>query len=451
MFEIIAIDKLMASEDNPRRKVGDVRSLAASISAVGILEPLVVTPRPEGGYQVVAGHRRLAAATMAGLNEVPCTVRELTEVERLEVALVENLARSDLRPLEEASALFRLVEMGQSVKVLAQRIGRSAKHISGRLALLELPPKVQTQVDAGKLTVAEATALLALKDHPEAIDALLADEWSRGDLERQVVRVVGRIESEAKVAAAQQALADEGVAVVDEWSPYGGRGRSPVALGTNPGELPVSLAKHRQEPCHAAHVGRRGEITDLCSDPSRHAPGGKSTALVEPGGRDTALDRRDERAAERRASRARREAAQQRAGFLSELAGRKLPRADVAAVVLDQFIRSARREQARLADELLGLQPATGRYGEDWNAALEAHASAGPGQRDRAALALALALGEEAVRQAAGTVGCFPVAQRHYEFLLAFGYEPVEGDDLPNDPQPDEAVDKGAGEPPPTN
>jgi hypothetical protein len=358
-------------------------------------------------------------------------VRELSAAERIEIALVENLERTDLRPVEEAEALFRLVEMGQSVKALGSRIGRSAKHIAGRLALLELPSKVQAQVDAGKVTVAEAGALLALKEHPDAIESLLADEWKRGDLERQVVREVTRIEAEAKTAAAREVLAAEGVRIVEEWSPYAGRGRSSVALGNGPGGLPVGMARHRDEPCHGAHVGRRGEVTHLCTDPARHAPGGGSPAIVVAGGGDTALDRREDRADERRATKAKSEAARQRSAFLCELVSRRLPKPDVAALVLDQFIASARREQVRVASQLLGVAPVAGPYGDDWHATLRSHASAGPGQRDRAALALALAIGEEQARQPHTSVDRSPVAGRHFAFLLAFGYEPTDGDGLP--------------------
>ena len=433
MFEIIPIDKLVPSPDNPRRKVGDVRELAASITAVGVLEPLVVVARPEGGYQVVAGHRRLAAARLAGTTEVPCTVREFSEAERIEVALVENLARSDLRPVEEAEALFRLVEMGQTVKALSSRIGRSAKHISGRLALLELPRKVQAHVDAGKVTVAEATALLALKEHPEVIESLLADEWKRGDLDRHVVREVARIESEAKASAARDMLAADGVRVLDDWTPYGGRSRSAVALGDGPGELPIDAGRHRSEPCHAAHVGQRGEVTHLCTDPDRHAPGGSSPAQLDAASGCDVLDRRTEREQQRRATRASGAATRQRLAFLSELVPRRLPKSDVAALVLDQFLLSARRDSTRVACQLLGLVPVAAPYGEDWHATLRSQAALGPGERERAALALALAIGEEAARQTPPGVDPPPGVARHLAFLQAFGYEPSAGDGFGGD------------------
>ena len=425
MLEIIPIAKLQPSPGNPRRQVGDVRDLVASISALGVLEPLIVVAHPDGGYEVVAGHRRLAAAAKAGLSEVPCTVKELSEAERLEVALVENLVRSDLRPIEEAAALFRLVEMGQTTKALARRIGRSVKHITGRLALLELPPRVQAQIDAGKVTVAEGTALLALKDHPDAIDALLVDEWRRGDIERQVVREAARVENEAKAESARSDLTAQGVTLIEDWSPYRSRARGPAALGDGPGELPVAVDCHRQEPCHAAHVGPRGEVTYLCSDPARHATGGASGLVAESDNRDTALDRRDERASERQEARARTVLAKQRIEFASELLARRLPKADTTALVLDQFLASARPQQARSACALLGIPPTTGPYGEDWPAALQGHAQAAAAQRDRAVLALALALGDEAARQSAPS----SLALRYRRFLTTFGFEDPETDD----------------------
>lgn len=169
MYEIIPADKLVPAEDNVRRHLGSLKELTASIAAVGVIEPLVVTPRADGSYLVVAGHRRLAAGTTAGLTEFPCVVREMDDIERLVTGLVENLARSDLNVMDEAAGLFRLVEYGLSVSALAKRLGRSAKHVSTRLTLLELPKAAQTELAAGRLTVAEATALLALRDHPDAI------------------------------------------------------------------------------------------------------------------------------------------------------------------------------------------------------------------------------------------------------------------------------------------
>src|SRR4051812_28031558 len=136
MFELVEIDRLVGAADNLRRNVGNVTELAASIRSIGVLEPLLVTPAVDG-FAVVAGHRRLAAARKAGLEVVPCVVREMSEVERVIAMVVENEQRSDLSPIESAEGYFRLIDMGITQKELAKKVGRSAKHVASRLALLE--------------------------------------------------------------------------------------------------------------------------------------------------------------------------------------------------------------------------------------------------------------------------------------------------------------------------
>lgn len=152
MFQIIPVDQVHPARDNVRRRLGDTRDLLASITSVGIVEPLLVTPRPEdggGGYTVVAGHRRLAAARAAGLVEVPCTIRTLSDLERVEIMVAENLARSGLSVMDEAGGYFRMAEFGLTTKDLAKRLGRLAAHIKARLALLELPKAAQLKLDNG--------------------------------------------------------------------------------------------------------------------------------------------------------------------------------------------------------------------------------------------------------------------------------------------------------------
>lgn len=124
MFELVEIDRLVGAADNLRRNV-NVTELAASIRSIGVLEPLLVTPAVDG-FAVVAGHRRLAAARKAGLEVVPCVVREMSEVERVIAMVVENEQRSDLSPIESAEGYFRLIDMGITQKELAKKVGRSA-------------------------------------------------------------------------------------------------------------------------------------------------------------------------------------------------------------------------------------------------------------------------------------------------------------------------------------
>jgi ParB/RepB/Spo0J family partition protein len=387
VYRTIPIEHVVPAEDNVRRKLGDIKELAASIASVGVIEPLLVTPRADGRFSVVVGHRRLAAAAEAELHEVPCVVKELSDVERLETMIAENLARQALSPIEEAQAYFRMVELAVPVKDLARRLGRTPKHITARLALLELPRPVQTKVEKGALGVSDASALLALKEHPDVIADLLSDDWDSGDLERAVIREVARIESDARRAAATDALAAQGVKVIEEWSRFGGGTRQPVALGPGHGELAVDPNEHDGEPCHAAHVTRNGEIVFLCTDPRRHRHDGGSRVQAPDGSDPTAAEKR---AAEREDARRRRAVDRERADFTAGLAARRLPKSDVTALVLDQFLASASNAQARSACKLLAIDAPADDFGAAHQAALADHAAVSGANRERAALALAL-------------------------------------------------------------
>ncbi len=440
MLQTIPIEKIRPAKDNVRRRTTEIRDLAASVASVGVIEPLLVTPTDDGTFVVVAGHRRLLAARQAGLVELPCTVRELTDAERIEIMLAENVARCALTPIEEASGYFKLIEFGLPLAEIGRRIGRSARHISARLALLELPRTVQTKIENGKVTVAEATALLAIKEHPDLIDGLLEDEWSRGDLERAVVRETARIEAEAKVTAAREGLEAEGIAIVEQWTRYGGRSRQPVAIGSGHGEIDVEPARHRREPCHVGHVTRSGEVVLLCTDPGRHRPGGESGVEVPPGAAPT---RTEERAAERDETKRRRQEERDRLAFVAGLVMRRLPRGDTAALVVKQFLAAAKSAQARTACDLLGIEPVQDSYGPDHRAALENHAASSTVNRDRAALALALAAGEESLRYAAP--GRLTVAARaHVDFLATYGWRDPDASEAPEPSSVEENDDSAA-------
>jgi ParB/RepB/Spo0J family partition protein len=427
MYEIIPADKLVPAEDNVRRNLGSLKELTASIAAVGVIEPLVVTPRGDGTFLVVAGHRRLAAGSAAGLSDFPCVIREMDDIDRLVTGLVENLSRSDLNVMDEAAGLFRLVEYGLSVSALAKRLGRSAKHVSGRLALLELPKAAQGELQAGRISVGEATALLALRHRPDAIDALLADEYSRGDIERAVVRETARIEAETKAAEARASVEAAGVTIVDEWTRYGGNTRSAVALGNNHGELPIDVEAHRDETCHAAHIARGGDVIWLCTDPTRHRPGGDSTVAAPSDAPPTPVEAKS---ADRELSRARVAAARERTAFIAELLRRRLPKGDAADLTAHQMLTVTTANQARSACDLLRLEPVPDRFGPDHRAALAGFAAESNVNRDRALLALALAAGEERVRLGARDDS----ARRHVAFLQSFGYEvPAEVAELLNE------------------
>jgi ParB family chromosome partitioning protein len=126
----IELDKLTPNPWNLRRSVGDVKALTKSIAEVGIVVPLIVTPAVDGTYLLAAGERRLAAARAAGLTTAPCVVRQLSEAEQTECMLTENDDRNPLKPTERAAGYMRMVSLGCSVRRLAAKVGRSAKHVS---------------------------------------------------------------------------------------------------------------------------------------------------------------------------------------------------------------------------------------------------------------------------------------------------------------------------------
>lgn len=154
--------------------------LAASIRQHGVLQPLVVR-RTDGGYELIAGERRLRAAAAAGLSTVPVVVRRSDERERMELALVENVQREDLTPLEEAAAYRRLIdEFGLTQEGVAERVGKSRPTIANALRLLGLPDPVKTLLESGALSAGHARAVLAV----EGTEAQV--RFARDLVERQV-------------------------------------------------------------------------------------------------------------------------------------------------------------------------------------------------------------------------------------------------------------------------
>jgi ParB family transcriptional regulator, chromosome partitioning protein len=179
----VAIDQVMPNPNQPR-KIFDSSSLddlAVSIRASGVIQPIVVR-QVGSGYQLIAGERRWRAARQAGLDRIPAIVREATDAESLELALVENLLREDLNPIEESEAYRHLLDQfGWTQEQLAQRIGRDRTSIANSLRLLRLPEDIQTDLRSGRLTMGHARALLALPTSSEQLklrDEILAHDWS---------------------------------------------------------------------------------------------------------------------------------------------------------------------------------------------------------------------------------------------------------------------------------
>jgi ParB family transcriptional regulator, chromosome partitioning protein len=164
----LPVDAIHANPRQPRRRFEPeaTSGLASSIREQGLLQPVVVRPRAEGGYELIAGERRWRAAREAGVAELPALVRDADDRESLLLALVENVAREQLSPVEEARAYASLIdEFELSLGDVAARVGRSKPSVSNRLRLLELPEEVLWMVARGELTEGHARAVLALPDH----------------------------------------------------------------------------------------------------------------------------------------------------------------------------------------------------------------------------------------------------------------------------------------------
>ena len=173
----LPLEEIVPNRDQPRREFDEaaLAELADSIAQHGVLQPLLVRPMPDGTYQLVAGERRWRASRMAGLAEVPVVIREMTEREAAELALIENLQREDLNPMEEALGYQRLMESyGMTQEQAAQVVNKSRPAVANALRLLQLPRPVAEMVSAGVLSAGAARTVLAFPDEAAQVAAATA-------------------------------------------------------------------------------------------------------------------------------------------------------------------------------------------------------------------------------------------------------------------------------------
>lgn len=163
----LSINELEPNRSQPRKSFSDeaMSELADSIAQHGVLQPLLVRPLLSGGYQIVAGERRWRASRMAGLTTVPALIRELTDSEVMQLALIENLQREDLKPLEEAQGYQALIdEHGFTQDEISKTVGKSRPAVTNALRLLNLPEGIRSMLERGELTAGHARTLLSFKD-----------------------------------------------------------------------------------------------------------------------------------------------------------------------------------------------------------------------------------------------------------------------------------------------
>lgn len=193
----IEVDAVQANRYQPRQEFdeGALEELKESIQNYGVLQPILVRRLPDGGYELIAGERRLRAAKLAGVQEIPALIKEYNDVEISEISLIENIQREDLNAMEEARAYDRLMtEFQLTQEAMAGKLGRSRSHIANMLRLLKLAPKVQDYVSNGTLSMGQARPLLALED--PSMQCEIADMIQEQDLSaRQAEALVKRIQA----------------------------------------------------------------------------------------------------------------------------------------------------------------------------------------------------------------------------------------------------------------
>ncbi len=218
----LPVDSIVPNPRQPRQHFDEdsLEELAQSIREVGLLQPLVVRPTAEGTYELIAGERRWRACQRAGLKTVPVVVRPSGDQASLEMALVENLQRSDITPVESAKAFRRLMqEFGLTQEQVAERVGKSRTAVANTLRLLKLPPRALEALEKNEITEGHARALLALGSEPEMLallERIVRTGLSVRDAERAAKQAQSPRREEPKPPAPRTAEADPAVRQLED-------------------------------------------------------------------------------------------------------------------------------------------------------------------------------------------------------------------------------------------
>ncbi|WP_300033031.1 ParB/RepB/Spo0J family partition protein [uncultured Roseobacter sp.] len=199
----VPIERITPNPDQPRKRFaeGDLDDLSASIREKGVIQPLIVRAMADGRYEIVAGERRWRAAQMAQLHELPVIVREFSDVEVLEVAIIENIQRADLNAIEEAAGYRRLMDQfGHTQEKMAEALGKSRSHIANLLRLLNLPEPILEMVRTNEMSAGHARALLGADD-----PLSLARQVIKGGLSVRATEALVRKEQSGDASAAPKA------------------------------------------------------------------------------------------------------------------------------------------------------------------------------------------------------------------------------------------------------
>ncbi|MDO4364097.1 MAG: ParB/RepB/Spo0J family partition protein [Clostridia bacterium] len=208
------INEIIPNKEQPRKTFDEtaLEELADSIRQHGVLQPLLVRPLTSGGYQLVAGERRWRASRLAELKEVPVIIKELSDTEAMEIAIIENLQREDLNPIEEAEGLQALIDKcGYTQEQVATSVGKSRPAITNALRLLKLPEEVREMAKDGTISAGHARALLAFDNQPmmiECANQIVSKKLTVRDVEKMAKRPAAK-SAEQKTAKRRDSFYDE--------------------------------------------------------------------------------------------------------------------------------------------------------------------------------------------------------------------------------------------------
>jgi len=212
----IPLSEIVPNKEQPRKHFGEkeLEDLVGSIREHGVMQPITVTELPDGTYELIAGERRFRASQLAGAATIPARVKSVTDQEKLELALIENIQRQDLNPIEEAFAYKRLMdEFGLRQADVGERVGKSRPAVANTVRLLDLPKEIQSALIDGRLSSGKARALLSLKSEAEQMAmfaSMMGEKMTVRDVERKVAEK-GQVARKGSVRKDPNLLAQESI------------------------------------------------------------------------------------------------------------------------------------------------------------------------------------------------------------------------------------------------
>lgn len=193
-YSYIDVDLIEPNPDQPRKRINqkELLELAETIKNVGVIEPIVVRKK-DNRFLIVSGERRWRATMLAGFKKIPAVIKDVDEIRSLEIAIIENIQREDLNPIEEARAYEKLIELtNMNIKQLAEKVGKDRSTISNLLRLLKLPEEIQTLIQEKKLTAGQVRPLLSIADKNMMVhlaNKIVNEEWSARKVEEEVAKL----------------------------------------------------------------------------------------------------------------------------------------------------------------------------------------------------------------------------------------------------------------------